>query len=228
MTGPQRTTKAQDIYLALADDIAHGRLPPGTLLDEVGIATRFAVSRTPIREALRQLERCGLAESRPHKGAVVRRVSEQELDEMFAVMAELEGLCARWASRAMTTAERRALRALHAEGAACVQAGDRRAYVALNDAFHTALYQGSHNGYLAELAQDARRRVAPFRRAQFDELARLALSHAEHDRVLQAIERGDDARAQTEMRAHIGEVRSAVDGVYASHRSEQRHLMPTK
>ena len=210
------TTKAQEIYLALADDIAHGRLAPGTPLDEVGIAARFDVSRTPIREALRQLERSGLVEARPHRGAIVRDMPERQLDDMFAVMAELEAVCARWAATAMTAAERRALRAGHVAAAALVQAGDRAGYVAANDDFHSAIYTGSHSDYLAELARGARQRVAPFRRAQFDDLGRLARSHAEHGAVILAIERGDGQAAYDRMRAHIAVVRTSVEGVLQS------------
>ncbi len=223
-----KTTKAQEIYLTLADDIAHGRITPGTPLDEVQIAGRFAVSRTPIREALRQLERSGLADARPHRGAVVRDISERQLDDMFAVMAELEALSARWAAFAMSAAERRALRAGHAQAAALVNVGDRVAYIAANDAFHTAIYAGAHNDYLEELARTARQRVAPFRRAQFDELARLAKSHAEHERVVVAIERGDGQSAYEHMRAHITVVRSAVDDVLIGALSPKIPEQPTK
>ena len=205
------TTKAQEIYLALADDIAHGRLRPGTPLDEVGIAARFQVSRTPIREALRQLERSGLVLARPHRGALVRDMPEQQLDDMFAVMAELEAVCARWAATAMTAAERRALRAAHEAAAALVQSGNRVGYVAANDDFHSAIYAGSHSDYLAELARGARQRVAPFRRAQFDDLGRLAKSHGEHGAVILAIERGDGQAAYDRMRAHLSVVRTAVE-----------------
>lgn len=222
-----RTTKAHEIYLALADDIAHGRLPPGTPLEEVGIAARFAVSRTPIREALRQLERSGLVEARPHRGALVRDVPEQQLDDMFAVMAELEAVCARWAATAMTSGERRVLRAAHERAAALVKGGDRAGYVAANDDFHSTVYAGAHSDYLAELAQAARQRVAPFRRAQFDDLGRLGKSHAEHGAVIQAIERADGQAAYDCMRAHIAVVRTAVDGVLHPAKPPASHRSPT-
>jgi DNA-binding GntR family transcriptional regulator len=208
-----KTTKAHSIFLVLADDIAHGRLAPGASLDEIQVAERFAVSRTPVREALRQLERCGLAEARPHRGAVVRTISERQLDEMFAVMAELEALCARWAATAMTVAERRALRASHVEAAALVGQGDRDGYIAANECFHAAVSVGAHNEYLHDLTQGARQRTAPFRRAQFDDLVRLTKSHTEHEKVVVAIERGDGLMAYEHMRSHLGVVRSAVDNV---------------
>ena len=206
-------TKARQIQQAIADDIVHGRLAPGTALDETSIAAAFGVSRTPIREAIRQLEAIGLVEAWARRGAVVANLSDRQLDEMFAVMAELEALCARWSAIAMTAAERRHLLALQEDGARLVSAGKREAYVDFNNRFHEAIYQGAHNGFLAELALSVRTRCAPFRRAQFETLGRLAKSHAEHEAVVTAIQRGDADAAATEMRAHITVVRTAVDEV---------------
>lgn len=208
-----KLTKAQQIHQAIADDIIHGRILPGASLDEMTIAASFGVSRTPIREAIRQLAAIGLVEARARHGAVVAVLSTDELDEMFAVMAEVEALCARWSAIAMTAGERRHLLALQRESEGLVSAGLREAYVALNNRFHEALYRGSHNRFLAELALLVRRRCAPFRRAQFETLGRIAKSHAEHGVVITAIQRGDADTAALEMKAHIIVVRNAVDDV---------------
>ncbi len=143
-------TKARQIQQAIADDIVHGRLAPGAALDETSIAAAFGVSRTPIREAIRQLEAIGLVEARVRRGAVVATLSDRQLDEMFAVMAELEALCARWSAIAMTAAERRQLLALQEESARLVSAGQREAYVDFNYRFHEAIYRGTHNDFLAD------------------------------------------------------------------------------
>jgi DNA-binding GntR family transcriptional regulator len=208
-----KLTKAKLIHQAIADDIVHGRLSPGASLDETMIAATFGVSRTPIREAIRQLEAIGLVEARAQRGAVVAALSDRQLDEMFAVMAELEALCARWSAVAMTAEERRHLLVLQEESERLVSAGRREAYVEFNNRFHEALYRGSHNSFLAELAITVRKRCAPFRRAQFETLGRLAKSHAEHGAVVTAVQRGDAQMAATEMRAHIIVVRNAVDEV---------------
>ncbi|HMN84715.1 MAG TPA: GntR family transcriptional regulator [Bauldia sp.] len=206
-------TKAQQIHQAIADDIVHGRLPPGTALDETSIAQTFGVSRTPIREAIRQLAAIGLVEAKARRGAIVAALTDRELDELFAVMAELEALCARWSAISMTTAERRLLLNLQEESERIVSAGRRDTYVIFNNRFHEAIYHGSHNRFLAELALSVRKRCAPFRRAQFQTLGRLARSHAEHEAVVNAIQRGDADLAAREMRAHLAVVRDAVDEV---------------
>ncbi len=168
-----KPTKARLIHQAIADDIVHGRLAPGAALDETVIAATFGVSRTPIREALRHLEAIGLVEARAPKGAVVAAMSDRQLDEMFAVMAEIEALCARWSAVSMTANERRHLLVLQEESERLVSAGNREAYVEFNNRFHEAIYRGAHNAFLAELAVTVRKRCAPFRRAQFETLGRL-------------------------------------------------------
>jgi DNA-binding GntR family transcriptional regulator len=86
----------------------------------------------------------------------------------------------------------------------------------MNEAFHAAIYNGAHNEYLAELTLTTRLRVAPFRRAQFRNLGRLAKSHAEHDQVLTAILRGECVQAKEAMRAHITTVRKEYEAYVRS------------
>src|SRR6516165_9930195 len=106
-----KITRAEELRLQLADDIVRGALPPGSPLDESEIARRFNVSRTPVREALRQLAASGLVFSRAHRGAVVARPSIERLTGMFEAMAELEAICAGLAAERMPPMERQALEA---------------------------------------------------------------------------------------------------------------------
>ena len=188
-----------------------GVLPPGSALDEMDIARRYDVSRTPVREAIRQLAASGLVEARAHRGAVVAQPSGERLAGMFEVMAELEALCAGLAAERMTPVERQALEAVHDEMRALTHVGDPQRFHEVNEAFHTAIYQGTHNSYLAEITIATRVRVQPFRRAQFRNLGRLTKSHTEHDRVVTAILRGDRACAIKEMHAHIHTVRDEYE-----------------
>jgi DNA-binding GntR family transcriptional regulator len=209
--GTVRRTRTEDLRVQLADEIVRGVFAPGDALDEAGLAARYGVSRTPVREALRQLAASGLVEIRPHRGAIVTRPSEGRLMEMFVVMAELESLCAGLAAEAMSLIERRELERLHRALGELVKSGDPARYAEANERFHSAIYAGAHNGYLAELTLATRARLAPFRRAQFRQIGRLALSFDEHDRVVEAILRGDRERASKEMLAHIGTVKEAFD-----------------
>lgn len=207
-------TRAERIRERVADAIVRGLLPAGVALEEEELARRFGVSRTPVREAIRQLEAMGLALARPRRGAVVAVISAQRLDEMFAVMADLEGACARESAARMSAAERRDLSAVHRQLADAVSGGDLEAYARLNDSFHDAVYVGSHNSFLAETTAGLRARLAPFRKAQFHaSLQRLAQSWSEHDLVVVSIMRGDEAGAAQAMRTHVGASRRAFGEV---------------
>ncbi len=201
--GPAAPTRAEALAETLAARIVAERLPPGLRLDEQALATEFCVSRTPVREALRLLANTGLVELRPRRGAVVAAPAPQQLRATFEVLAELEALCARWAALRMTPAERAALDRLHREMAALVRAGDRPGYGQANRTLHGLVYAGAHNDHLAEVALGTHRRLAPFRRAQFEAPQRLALSHAEHGRVVDTLLRGDAAGAAAAMGHHI-------------------------
>ena len=160
-----KPTRAEEIRARLADDIVKGRLPPGLSLEEITLSRQFGVSRTPVREAIRQLEAMGLARPRPRRGAVVALITRDTLDQMFAVMADLEAICARESASLMTQAEREALTHLHLSAEGLVASGDIPAYYEMNDAFHDRIYAGSHNTFLADMTASVRQRVAPFRRA---------------------------------------------------------------
>ena len=213
---PQRDklTRAEELRLQLADEIVRGVLAPGSGLDETDIARRFNVSRTPVREALRQLVASGLVESRAHRGAVVAQPSIERLTGMFEAMAELEALCAGLAAERMPAADRQKLEAIHEELRVLSYAGNPDRFHEVNERFHNAIYAGSQNGYIAEMTLSTRVRVQPFRRAQFRNLGRLAKSQAEHDRVVVAIMRGDKMGAAAAMRAHIELVRGEYE-IYA-------------
>lgn len=188
---------------ALTDAIASGELAAGTALDEQNLARRYGASRTPVREALRQLAASGLVDMRPRRGVVVVRLTPQRIAEMFETTAEVEALCVRLATYRMTPLERGRLIEVHEASAAAVEAGDVDAYDRLNRAFHEALYAATHNGFMAEQALALRERLAAFRRTQLRYGDRIRRSRAEHEGVLAAIAEGDGETAARRMRAHM-------------------------
>jgi len=206
-----KPTRAEELRQQLSDEIVRGALAPGSPLDETELAQRFNVSRTPVREALRQLTASGLIESRPHRGAVVAQPSIERLTGMFEAMAELEALCAGLAAERMSPVQRHALEAIHEELRVLSYDGNPERFHEVNERFHNAIYKGSQNDYIAEITLATRVRVQPFRRAQFRNLGRLAKSQAEHDRVVVAIMRGDRNGAATAMRDHIVLVRDEYE-----------------
>jgi len=187
----------------LEEEILTGTLAPGTRLDEVGLAARFGVSRTPIREALFQLSAAGLIETGARRGAHVAEIGPRRLMEMFEVMAELEALCARLAARRADAADLAALHAAHDACAAAADRGDGDAYYYENEAFHERIRAAARNGFLLEQADMLQKRLRPYRRLQLRARDRIRASFAEHEVIVAGIAAGDGQAAATAMRAHV-------------------------
>jgi len=187
----------------IENEIIAGRFPPGERLDEVSLAERYGVSRTPIREALHALAASGLLEVRPHRGTIVAEVSPERLFEMFEVMGEMEAMCARHAARRMIEAEHRELDAAHAACGVAAQKGDSDQYYYENERFHFAIYEGSHNGFLTEQSKILHRRLQPYRRLQLRVRNRMATSFREHGEIAAAIKAGKGDEAANLLRHHV-------------------------
>ncbi len=192
---------AQRLRQEIENDIAAGHLMPGERLDEVSLANRFHVSRTPIREALQQLAMAGMVEIRPRRGAVVASLTPERLYEMFEVMAELEAMCCRLAARRLGPADAVALEKAHRACEAVRQ--DHDAYYRANEGFHKAIYAASGNDFLAEQARQLQRRLQPYRRLQLRVRNRVQNSFSEHERILAALMAGEGEEAAGIMRPHV-------------------------
>jgi DNA-binding GntR family transcriptional regulator len=188
---------------ALTDDITGGLLEAGAALDEQQLADRFGASRTPVREALRQLAVSGLVEVRGRRGVVVARMTPERIMDMFETVAEMEAMCVRLATYRMTPIERSHLIELHDSSQALVDSDDVDAYDRFNLAFHDGIYHATHNNFLAEQAIAIRARLNAFRRTQLRQGARMRRSRDEHDAIMQAIAEGDGEMASRRMRAHM-------------------------
>ncbi|SDY54169.1 DNA-binding transcriptional regulator, GntR family [Collimonas sp. OK242] len=199
------TTKnrSESLRETIEEMIAVGEFRPGQHLDETDLAIQFGVSRTPVREALIQLASMGIVVTRPRRGTVVAEIGPRQLVEMFEVMAELEAMCGRLAARRMSGAEHASLLAAHQ---ACMEARDAHdpdTYFYMNEAFHGAIYEGSHNAFLTAQAQSLQRRLRPYRRLQLRVRDRLNASYQEHDSVVQAIIAGNGELTADLLRQHV-------------------------
>ena len=219
-------TRAEHLSAEIADAILSGEFPPGARLDEQGLADRYGVSRTPVREALRLLGTTGLIDIRPRRGATVTQITAQHLFELFVAMGEIEATCARLSALGMSPIERRRIEALHERMGEMASAQNVELYAEANVTFHSSIYAGTHNSALIEIATNLRRRLSPFRRAQFRSPGRLALSHAEHGIVLDAILRGDAGQAHAAMLRHVNLVEDAFEQLSASPAPRGEKLAP--
>lgn len=188
---------------SLENAIVDGRYPPGSRLDPEALAREFECSRTPIREALQQLEASGLVRVAAKRGTFVSEWSVEELAERFEVMAELEAMCARLAARRITDQEMVELEAAHDACRRLCAAGDIDAYYAANSDFHACIYRATHNAFLAGEASRLHAVLQPYRRMQLQVRNRMARSFAEHEAVIAAIRAGDDLAAAEAMQGHV-------------------------
>lgn len=187
----------------IENGIVTGLFEPGERLDEVQLANRFGVSRTPIREALMQLSAIGLVEIRPRRGALVVDPAPQRVFEMFQVMAELEGMAGALAARRHTDEDRLALLAAHGKCEEAAISEDTDRYYYENELFHRSIYAASHNGFLEEQCVAMHRRLRPYRRLQLRVRNRMKVSFAEHGGIVDAILSGDHAAARALLRDHV-------------------------
>ncbi len=197
------TRTFQKLRDEIENGIVTGIFAPGSRLDEVQLASRFGVSRTPVREALAQLGATGLVEMRPHRGALVVDPDPNRIYEMFEVMAEMEGMAGSLAARRHTEEDREKLLAAHAECERSAISGDTDAYYYDNEKFHGAIYAASHSGFLLEQCEALHRRQRPYRRVQLRVRNRMKASFGEHTSIVKAILAGEAETARRLLRSHI-------------------------
>ena len=188
---------------SLEQRIVEGELGNGKRLDETELSGFYGVSRTPVREALQRLAESGLAEHLPRRGTFVRSPSLSQLVEMFEVMAELECMAIRLATRRATSNDIDALEKDNETCRAAVAANDTKKYYEINARLHGRIYQMSGNSFLANEARRLHDRLRPFRRLQLRVRGRMEESMAEHDIILAALRDGDADRAMETMKKHI-------------------------
>jgi DNA-binding GntR family transcriptional regulator len=201
--GEIRLIRSDKVRREIADQIISGVLRPGQELDEKKLAEAFNVSRTPVREALRQLAAAKLIEWRPHQSAVVAKISPSTMVAMFEVMAELEGFCGRLAARRMTPIEHKKLLAIHKKFRPFVAVDNREGYHALNRTLHEAIYAGAHNRYLYEQAIALYDRLAPYRAFQLRRPDALRLASKEHQEIIDVIIAGNGDKAFKLLVEHV-------------------------
>lgn len=198
-----------EVHLRLRDAILDGELPPGTRLGVAGLAAEFAVSRSPVREAVQALVAEGLAEEEPHRGAVVAEVTLADLVAMYEVREVLEGLAARLAA---TRADENVLARLQAavnDHSNHVDDSDPGSHMEADARFHRITHEASGNVLLIE------------QMAQVQAMVRLAMlttsvtagkdvALKEHETLLDAIQRGDADDAERLARGHVARLREAL------------------
>ncbi|MCX7897160.1 MAG: GntR family transcriptional regulator [Rhodocyclaceae bacterium] len=185
-------------------------LAPGAWIDEQALAEEFGISRTPLREALKVLAAEGLVVLKPRRGCYVAELSERDIDEIFSVLAMLEGRAAEEATRRATAADLARLAAIQTELETHATPTSADRFFEINQVFHDTLKELAGNRWLAHLIDDSRKFLKLTRRDSLRLAGRIQASASEHAGILAAIAAHDPALANQRMQAHILSGRAAV------------------
>ncbi|GAD21116.1 GntR family transcriptional regulator [Acidovorax sp. MR-S7] len=203
----------------LREQIFAGELAPGAFLDEAALCERLAVSRTPLREALKVLVAEGLLRHEPRRGCFVAEITERDVQEIFPVIALLEGRAAYEATERAGAADIAALEVLHRRLREHAEAGRITEYYEANYAIHEAFITLADNRWLAQVIGDLRKILRLARHQTLHLPGRLQQSLSEHLTVFAALKRGDAPDAELTMRNHVLAQRDALRELARNHPS---------
>lgn len=205
-----RTALYQEVAERLRASIFAHELAPGSWVDEQTLADKFGISRTPMREALKVLASEGLVILKPRRGCYVTELSATDLDQIFPVIALLEGRAAFEVTQKATASDLATLDRIHADLERYAASNDANKFFEANDAFHNALQDIAANRWLTQLIGDARKVIKLTRRQSLEVEGRVDQSLKEHRRVMAAIKRGDPNEAGRTMHDHLLSGRAAL------------------
>lgn len=193
----------EEVAARLRSMVFERQLMPGQWIDELALARDWQISRTPLREALKVLAAEGLVTPVPRQGCKVTEMSEDDADELFPVMALLEGRCAFEAVRKARPADVKALRKLHEVLERHAATNNIDGYYRANHDFHTKVQALADNRWLDRATNDLRRFVRLLRGRQLNWPGRVQASIDEHRLLMDAVEQRDAGRAERLMHDHL-------------------------
>ena len=193
----------EEVATRLRNMVFERQLAPGQWIDEMTLARDWQISRTPLREALKVLAAEGLVTPVPRQGCKVTEMSEADADELFPVMALLEGRCAFEAVRKATPADVKALRKLHDILEKHAAAKNIDGYYRANHDFHSKVQALADNRWLDRATNELRRFLRLLRGRQLNWPGRMAASINEHRVLIDAFEQRDAVRAERVMHDHL-------------------------
>ena len=193
--------KYSDISISefILKDILLGTIKPGTRLDEVKLAERFRISRTPVRQALHKLVAKNMLLEKPRKGIFVPLYDDIELSQMYEAMHEMEVMCAKLASRRLTLFSRIQIEKKQTACKLAAEKGDVVVFLKTNENFHEAIYKSTQNPFLAELALSFRQRTQISRSQKYKSKKDMLKTILEHEILVNYIFGNKDKISETEL-----------------------------
>jgi DNA-binding GntR family transcriptional regulator len=210
MTHIAPTALYQEVAERLRQRIFAHELTPGTWIDEQKLAEQYGISRTPLREALKVLASEGLVDLRPRRGCYVTEISRQDMDDIFPLIAMLEGRCAVEAVKRAKPADISALKSIHEQLEAAAREGRIDAFFESNQEFHKKIQELSGNRWLLSVIQDLRKVLKLSRLHSLSLEGRLQQSLDEHRLIMAAVQSGDAVKAEKLMHDHLLSSREAL------------------
>ncbi len=204
----------QRVFHRIREDILSGKYGKDEELKEKTIGDELGVSRTPVREALRQLELEGLVTIIPNKGAYVVGFSAQDIHDIYEIRSLLEGLCARWAAKRATPEQLEALEEIMMLSDFKVQRGHFDQLVELDNKFHQQLYEASGSKVLEHVLRNYHHYVERARKMTLPVPKRSVESNEEHRQILAAIRDKDEDQAEVLANRHMMNTIQNFDRLY--------------
>ncbi|MEJ2470623.1 MAG: GntR family transcriptional regulator [Desulfuromonadales bacterium] len=193
-------TLREKILETIRDAILKGTLKPGERVSEPELAERFGISRTPIREAFRQLESEGYLKVIPRKGAVVASLSERDVEEFYTIKIILEGFAARMAAEKLTDKDIERLEAINNRLAEIAKQGDVKNFFRVHNEFHEMFIKAAGNERLSEMINQLVMKFKRLRLASLSQPGRMEISVEQHRNMIQAFKTHDGDRADNLVR----------------------------
>ena len=215
MTRIAPTALYQEVAERLRQRIFAHELTPGTWIDEQKLAEQYGISRTPLREALKVLASEGLVELKPRRGCYVTEISRQDLDDIFPLMALLEGRCAADAVRRAKAGDIKGLQDIHERLEAAAREGRINAFFEANQEFHRRIQELANNRWLLSVIQDLRKVLKLTRLHSLSLEGRLQQSLDEHRLIMAGFKAKDPKRAEKAMHDHLISGREALARIHA-------------
>ena len=212
----KKNTRTEILLSEIEKLIVNGSMVPGQRLDEMVLAKKYGVSRTPVREAIRALIAIGLVQNTGKQGSQVAKLSISMLIEMFELMAVLEGMCAQLAARRATKNQLFEMQKTHELLEKTFEKGTHKEFYTVNLQFHDLLYNASHTQYLAEETLRLRRRLSPYRMRVTFQPGRMNSTLEEHNKILIAIKKGESELAKNEAISHLRLIGNDLEDFIAS------------
>ncbi|MBS1144066.1 MAG: GntR family transcriptional regulator [Proteobacteria bacterium] len=210
MTRIAPTALYQEVAERLRQRIFAHELTPGHWIDEQKLAEEYGISRTPLREALKVLASEGLVDLRPRRGCYVTEISRQDMDDIFPLIAMLEGRCAAEAVKRAKAGDIAALKNIHEQLELAAKEGRIDAFFESNQEFHKKIQELSGNRWLLSVIQDLRKVLKLSRLHSLSLEGRLQQSLDEHRQIMAALQAGDAVKAEKLMHDHLLSGREAL------------------